>query len=215
MTVDYRKNGVAGDAVQYAQYQGSERSRPISVVPDVNLMAVVQDNARYVKDGETKMVYVQFLVHPDDPTAKGQQSLNLMEHVGSYAGKPRTNYTIGLTPDQFDSLVTASGDNQIAKLDRDGKVSGKVYGVKGSVFQKSSKDPDTGKIDRSKPYGFMPIPKTFAASDLPIAAKTKTGKDAVTRAYEVTAANRAAAKAEAEAAKQVEVQAEAEQPALV
>jgi len=206
MTVDYKKDGVAADTVKYGTYN-AKGDRKIPVVEGVNLAAIVQDNARYVKDGETKLVYVQFMLHPDDPTAKNQSSLSLMEHDKTYKGETKPDYSVALTPDQYDALVAAAGDNVTPKLDKDGKPTGQVFGVKASVFQKSSKD-ENGGFDRTKPHGFMPISATFEPSELPVAAKTKRGKDAITRGFELAAANRevrakAAAEAKA-AAKEVE-----------
>lgn len=202
MAVDFRKDGVAKDAVKYGKHVGKS-GKPVSVVQDLNMVAIAHDSARWEKDGELKLVYVQFLIHPDDPTAANQTSMSLMAHDRVYQGKTQTEFTVALTPGQFDQLVAAAGDNTTPKLDKAGKPIGVVYGVKGSVFQKSDKDPKTGQMDLNKPHGYMPITSTLVTSDFPVAATGKgtTAKaDAVTRSFELGAANRAASAAEREAA---------------
>lgn len=213
MTVDFRKNGVAANAIEYRQ-RSNAAGKPYSAIEGVNLVAVVQDNARYIKDGEVKSVYVQFTLHPDDPRAKAQESLSLLQHDTEYNGRSKADYTVPITQSQFEALTTAAGKNVVSKLDKDGKQTGQIFGVKAAVFQVGEHGPD-GKLDRSKPFGYMPVSTSFEASDLKVAGRTKAAKNAFDRGFELTAKNREAAKAVREAAKALEAEAPAQEAPVV
>lgn len=157
------------------------------VTKGVDLVVSVYDNAHWTREGRSG-VFVQETIHPDSPRAAGQQFLGLKSIP---QGEGRTNKNENRTPNQFDAMVAAAGDNVSDLKDQAGRVVGKNYGIKADVmFAGGGKDKD----GKPTPRYALANSKTYGPSELSVAeVDGRTINDRIFASQEEAKAARAAA----------------------
>ncbi|WP_311245252.1 MULTISPECIES: hypothetical protein [unclassified Microbacterium] len=165
---------------------------------EVNLVVLAYDNRVAKKDGVVTTRYLDARVHPGDRRAPGDTNLALVTKDDPKAPGGKSN-SARYSANQFEAIKQAAGDNVTDLVDRDGTVSGKIYGVKADLLI------NKGEVVINT--------KTLDGPGLSIA--DENGKDIRTRIFDSMAeakAARAAAKEAAAAEKSAAAEAEVDAP---
>lgn len=161
---------------------------------DVNLVVIAYENRVSKKDDKVTGHYLDMRLHPEDSRAADQNTLALVTRRDPKA-KSGYNNTARYVPVQYEAMVAAAGENVVPLTDRDGKIVGKILGLKGDLLP--SKDPGGGLVVN---------PQTLKPSELSVHDNDK-GRDIRSQIFDAQKTAKLAreqAKSEQAAAPQVE-----------
>lgn len=165
----------------------------------VNVIVLAYDNRQSERDGKVAH-YLDARIHPGDRRGPGQTNLALVSKAQPKAQSGFDN-TARYSATQFEAIKQAAGDNVSDLTLLDGKVVGKIYGLKADLLINQQKEVilNTTKL---------------APSDLSVKPNAE-GKDIRTQMFDAQRAAKAARDEAAKAAKETTVEAPAAEAPVV